>query len=1333
MTKFQIPSVDRLLAERFQVEAEIGRGGMGRVLRTHDLHTGQQVAVKVLHQRADCERLWLEAKLLATLSHPGIVAYLAHGLDLDGQAFLAMEWLEGEDLAQRLQGPGLCLAEAITLVRGVAEALTVVHRQGIVHQDLKPSNLFLRVGQPSRPVLMDFGIARRWGEEDVVTRTGHIVGTPQYMSPEQAQGNRIGPASDVFSLGCVLFECITGQTPCPGEILAVVLGKLLAGELPTLGQVRPELAGELGALDSLLQGMLAQDPNDRIGDAEALVNALNKLPRLPDYAAPVRKAAFLPMVAAAEQRLVSVALALPPGAYGMELATAELDIRPNSLAGEPASLFDTTALSLSLGVIGVRLEQLADGSLLATASADTKSHADPVLRAARAAFLMKDRWPQAQVVLATGRALLHHGIPQGEVMERIGQVLREAEATSIETHNGVLCDPVSGNLLETRYAMLRRQPLCLLQGELGMEHDSRGLLGKPTPCVGRERELALLDGLFAHSVHQSVARVALVLAPAGAGKSRLRHEFVLRLREGRSNAQLVMARADVLNAGAAYGLLSEVVCQLCGILVGDPLEVRQQKLLGEVTRHRYAQDATQVAKFLSEVCGCRLADDPMLRLVRQDPRQMANQAEHALVDFLMALCQNRPVVIILEDLHWGDALTVRLIEQALRALGKKQFFVMALARPEVKELFPNLWVGCDVQEVCLRPLSGKACDRLIEQVLGASMTPELRARLVAQAGGNALLLEELIREASHGYINEQPATVLAVLQARIDRLGADARRMLRSASVYGETFWRSGLDSMVGQDFSAAEVSQWLDLLCREELIELRRGSHLLGEQEYAFRHALVREAAYSLLTDEDRRRGHRAALDYLGGQEKHDLLVLAGHAERSGQPHRAIACYTAAAQQAYDCCDLPRVDEYAERAFACGAAGPALGELRSLQALAAVYLFQWNRAKALAAEAIELVPTYGPSWCASHYPLIMGSSVLDSQEEFTSLVLRFGRDTPQSSAVAKYVFSCAVVIALAAQRGAMAVLAPLRRRVDELAPYLLEDDILARSVVFTTRADMLRSTRVDPDQQVECGRAGLAILRSMPSVREYRITTTYLGYAEAERGDFTKGAEIVRQAVCSAYDNRDSYLIIYTQIHLASLLVISEDGESLAEAEKLIEQLQQTPGISLNYQGWLRGLSGAIALQRGQAAAAELAAREGLAKLGSVPFRQLIFQTTLIEALRKQGKVTEAHREVEQALPALRCLSEQSYPAVPLLLEVAQTLHAAGKQEAARRVLSTCLTEISRQAGLIADPRQHQQFLQRVPVHRRAFALGRAWLGASTIQEGNSTLIGVETQSKIC
>ena len=196
-----------LFAGRFEIERMAGSGGMGAVYCARDLHTEDRVAIKLMHGDAagavNAERFIREARLLAELRHPGIVAHVAHGQAADGRRWLAMEWLDGEDLAQRLARGPLAIADAVRLVRRASEALQVAHGVGVVHRDLKPSNLFLVGGRTDQVKLLDFGVARRGAASQAMTGTGLIVGTPEYMAPEQARGEA-DVRSDVYALGAVI-------------------------------------------------------------------------------------------------------------------------------------------------------------------------------------------------------------------------------------------------------------------------------------------------------------------------------------------------------------------------------------------------------------------------------------------------------------------------------------------------------------------------------------------------------------------------------------------------------------------------------------------------------------------------------------------------------------------------------------------------------------------------------------------------------------------------------------------------------------------------------------------------------------------------------------------------------------------------------------------------------------------------------------------------------------------------------------------------------------------------------------------------------------------------
>src|SRR5215468_5963651 len=264
------------LDDRFELEQPIGSGGMGTVFRARDPISGETVAVKIVSDAQShlADRFAREVKVLAELSHPGIVRYIAHGVTSAGKLFLAMEWVDGETLKTRLERGPLTLGESVTLATRVAEALGVAHARGIVHRDLKPSNLMLPGGRVDQVKVLDFGIAQREGKTQL-TRTGAMLGTPGYMAPEQARASsQIDARADVFALGCVLFQCLTGVPPFDGETTAAILAKILFGTAPRVRELWPEVPE---SLDGLVAQMLAREPALRPNDGANLAAALAAL------------------------------------------------------------------------------------------------------------------------------------------------------------------------------------------------------------------------------------------------------------------------------------------------------------------------------------------------------------------------------------------------------------------------------------------------------------------------------------------------------------------------------------------------------------------------------------------------------------------------------------------------------------------------------------------------------------------------------------------------------------------------------------------------------------------------------------------------------------------------------------------------------------------------------------------------------------------------------------------------------------------------------------------------------------------------------------------------
>jgi serine/threonine protein kinase len=237
------------------------------------------VAVKILHGKTvtDAARIGQEAAQLAELRHPGIVRYVDHGVTAHGESYIAMEWLQGETLEERLMRGPLSAPAVARVAQRVLEALAAAHERGIVHRDIKPSNIFLVDWRLDDTRVLDFGIARRVLDAKRFTKVGATVGTPMYTAPEQARGDRdVDSRADIFSLGSVLFECLAGEPPFTGESPMEVMAKICIG---TPARIRPRCPGLSREMERLVEGMLVQDRKQRLGDAGKLAQAFGGVVR----------------------------------------------------------------------------------------------------------------------------------------------------------------------------------------------------------------------------------------------------------------------------------------------------------------------------------------------------------------------------------------------------------------------------------------------------------------------------------------------------------------------------------------------------------------------------------------------------------------------------------------------------------------------------------------------------------------------------------------------------------------------------------------------------------------------------------------------------------------------------------------------------------------------------------------------------------------------------------------------------------------------------------------------------------------------------------------------
>lgn len=267
--------VGQIIADRFHILSKLGEGGMGEVYLAEHVQLGRRCAVKVMRQglHGDAEaaaRFHREAKNASEIAHPNVATIFDFGETHDGVTYLVMEYVDGEPLSATVgrEGPQAPVIVA-WIGRLVAEALGAAHELGIVHRDLKPDNVMLAVGRDGRQTVkvVDFGIAKAMeGLTQQVTRTGFRIGTPAYMSPEQIRGEPLDGRSDLYSLGCILFELATGQRAFDGEV-GDVMTRRLTGAPPRPRDVDPDIPR---ALDDIIVRLLARSPDDRFASAAEL-------------------------------------------------------------------------------------------------------------------------------------------------------------------------------------------------------------------------------------------------------------------------------------------------------------------------------------------------------------------------------------------------------------------------------------------------------------------------------------------------------------------------------------------------------------------------------------------------------------------------------------------------------------------------------------------------------------------------------------------------------------------------------------------------------------------------------------------------------------------------------------------------------------------------------------------------------------------------------------------------------------------------------------------------------------------------------------------------------
>ncbi len=1285
-----------VVGRRFVIQALAGKGGMSEVHRALDERTGRTVALKVFLEKEEKEepdelstgRFDLEAEVLAGMAHPSVVEHVAHGVSEDGVRYLAMEWLEGEDLSARLARGRLAIADATTVVRRVASALGAAHARGVVHRDVKPSNVFLTGFEISGAKLIDFGIARVRGGARF-TKHGEALGTPAYMAPEQARGAReIDARADVFSLGCVFFECLVGKPPFWADHPLAVMAKILLDETPDVLELRPEVPPELV---EILNRMLAKDPAARPEDGRAVVELLDSLSRRP---ATARTPIGAPSsITARERQLLSVVFVgrVP---HGDARLLDENSATPMFVGESKAAVDGVYATVLKHGGWA---ERLVDGTLVVTLPGRGPL-LDQVAQSARCALSVRGAMPRHPMVMATGRADLSGGFPVGDVLDR-GVRLLTAELERGRERAGIVIDEVTAGLLDRRFVVSGGAPGLVLSAERDAR-DGRGetlFLGKPQPCVGRARETARLVSLFEATAKDRSAQAVIVTAASGMGKTRLRREVCRRLESQHPAPTVIISRGDAARAGVPLGLAASAIADLIGLREGEGEDVSRHRVRARVGRHLARSERDRVTVFLGELVGVPFPDDahPMLAAARKERVRMGDQIRAAWEELFAAELAQGPIALVIEDLHHADAPSVALFDSMLRTFSDAPLFVVGFARSEVEETYPDLFAQRPLLRFDLAPLSRSAQRELVVHALGEAATEPLVERVIQQADGNAFYLEEIVRAVAEGRGDRLPETVVAMIEARLETFDAEDRRVLRAASVLGSAFTPSAVEHLLGAAPSANVPERLLRMVERELLI--RRGTNAGGETELAFRSVPVRTAAYATLTEEDRAVGHRLAAEWLErAGAMRDAELIADHFDRAGEERRAAIWYAHAAEAALLANDFAAAIERGERGAIAGATGPLLGRIRLLQAEAHRHSGDNAGMEARAVEATKLLPARTFPWWTATADAVLGSIRLGKREQVTRLATEIlGAeivDPPAAATRAAHYLHFAGLHE-AAERLLHVALA-------NIGDFSVDPAKWAWGYrAFATRALLVG----DLGRYLEQLDLAVRAFEVAGDVREAASERANLGFARAELGMFADAEASLREALAGAERLGLRHVVGAAQQNLGAVLFRSgrpDAGRTLLELARTRFAEQKNQRMEGNTRAYLAELhlaSGDLELALEESArAVEL--------LADVP-------PLLPAALAIQARICLAAGDVRAALPRakdaaamLEVSGSDEGESLVRLVHV-EALRAAGSPLVNEALLRAKERVLAR-AAHITDPSWRESFLTNVEPNRRTLEL---------------------------
>ena len=876
----------------YRLEEPIGRGGMGTVWRAWDERLKRRVAVKQIRAETNVshvrERLRREAQAAARLNHPAIV-HIYDIVEGAGGDWIVMELVGGQTLRQLLDERGpLHPTAAARLGCEIAEGLAEAHELSILHRDLKAVNVMVTPAGHAK--ILDFGLAKELplagSEQDItLSAPGVVLGTAYAMSPEQALGRELDERSDLFSLGSLLYETVTGTPPFRGDSPTASLARVLSFQPRPLRDV---VTGLPAQFSDLVQRLLEKDAAYRPRNAREVAAVLAPL-AVGDAGIPVPAGSVAPSSLAYESTLLTRAEGISrPAAMPSQSEQRRLLgerrvmnvvccglVELNEDSGE-AGFLDPEVLAESMAGFQALAREVCErqsghlgaalGHLLWLYFGYPQAHENDLQLAIRAARELVARMGEIRSHLdARGkrrlglRIAVHTGpaavvsrpgqeeqLQLGSVLDLATSLQNLAPAGQVVISGASL--PLAARDFSTEALPPVRVPgaaepvaLYRVLGEIDPRERESGV---QAPLIGREREIDLLRDRF-QLAREGTGQMILIAGEAGIGKSRLVTALRERLAAEDPVWWITYGSPSTQNSplGPIIDLLDHLVSESGEISPGRKLD-RLKDLVGESP---VPESVPLLASLLSLP-----TEEPRPPLALAPEAQRTRTFE-ALLALITETAERRPLVFVIEDLHWVDASTIELLGLLCEEITDLPLLLLGTCRPEFKAPWD---AGSHVSHLVLNRLADSEAVALIDHLAsGAGIPVRLRQQILARTEGVPLFVEELTKAVVEagwtGGPLEIPSTLGGSLAARFNRLGT-AKEVAQIASVIGRTFSLDLLKAIAPLD--AAALQRGLDQLMQVELVH-RRGVE--PRARYTFKHALIQDTAYASLLAQDRRDLH--------------------------------------------------------------------------------------------------------------------------------------------------------------------------------------------------------------------------------------------------------------------------------------------------------------------------------------------------------------------------------------------------------------------------------------------------------------------------------------------